>query len=201
MLPEILPVRYIHKEHSPVRKNVPDALQKKKIIVFTVEISERISEQIHAIERIAARPDLSRITFPERDVEPLLFCAASRETDEISRPVDSCYVAKASSCKLETVPSLAAAEIKNVIIPLQSCEFEERIYFIDRVVVIFHDITVRFKVKRVEKAKPPVGRQVSFEIRNRSKCFQRLRLGSFVLLICIFHNQMTDSLAFQSEAA
>src|SRR5215469_6052335 len=61
---------------------------------------------------------------------------------------------------------LTAAQIQNAVVALEPDAADQQIDFSSRVAIVPDDVAVSFEVERVEQGTPPVGRQVTFKIRN-----------------------------------
>src|SRR5689334_12632796 len=75
---------------------------------------------------------------------------------------------------------LAAAQVENAVVALEPDAADQQIDFIGRVPIVLDYIAVGFEVERVEQGAPPIGRQVTFEIRDRTQCSRSdapVRLG------------------------
>src|SRR2546423_8877473 len=65
---------------------------------------------------------------------------------------------------------LTAAQVENAVVALEPDAADQQVDFFGRVTIVLDDIAVGLEVERVEQGAPPVGRQVTFEIRNRTQC-------------------------------
>ena len=75
---------------------------------------------------------------------------------------------------------LTAAQVENAVVALEPDAADQQVDFIGRIAIVLDYIAVGFEVERVEQSAPPVGRQVTFEIRDRTQCSRAdapVRLG------------------------
>src|SRR6184192_3962399 len=65
---------------------------------------------------------------------------------------------------------LTTAQIENAIVALEPHAADQQVDFIGRIAIILDDVAVGFEVEGVEQGTPPIGRQVTFEIGDRTQC-------------------------------
>ena len=66
--------------------------------------------------------------------------------------------------------TLTAAQVEDAVVALEPDAADQQVDFIGRVAVVLDDVAISFEVEGIEQGTPPVGRQVTFEIRNRTQC-------------------------------
>src|SRR5439155_21327770 len=89
--------------------------------------------------------------------------------DWIARAVEPGDMGKAAAREFERMAPLTAAQVEDAVIALEPDAADQQVDFIGRVAVVLNDVAVGFEVEGVEQGTPPVGRQVTFEIGDRTQ--------------------------------
>ena len=98
---------------------------------------------------------------------PASHSSSASESHEVPRPIQSSDVLIAPLGELQCVAALAAAQVEDSIVALDSCGLDQQIDLFDGVLLPLNNVAIRLQVERVEKALPPVRRKMVFEVRHR----------------------------------
>ena len=102
--------------------------------------------------------ELPGVALVDRDREMGVSGPFPGKPDKIPRSVDPGDTGESGASEFESMPSLAAAEIENVVVGLQKGDLHDHFDLASRVFGIFNYIAVGLEIQRIEKGPPPIGR-------------------------------------------
>ena len=180
MMAHPVAVHQIHDERSAGGEGAVDRFEHGEIVLRTLEIAEGISQDADAVKVTVAEAKPPRIAFVKRDLQVALLGALAGQADQIAGAIEPGDIGKAAAGELERMAPLTAAQIEDAVVALEPDAADQQVDFIGRIAVVLDDVAVGFEVEGVEQGAPPVGRQVTFEIRDRtqsSRADAPVRLG------------------------
>src|SRR5215469_16095856 len=164
-----LPVHQVHDETAAGREGAIDCLEDGEIVLRKLEVTEGIAQDADAMELRVAEAEAAGVAFVKRNRKVTELGALAGETDQITRAVETGNVRKAAPCQFERMTALSTAKIEDAVVALEPDAADQKIDFSGGIAIVLDHIPVGLEVKRIEQGAPPIGGQMTLEVRYRAQ--------------------------------
>ena len=154
-------------------QDLADGGQHLLVVLLVGEVAEGVAHDGDAIDAALGQARVAGVALLEQHLQALGLGALLGEAHQVARAVEAHDVLEAAPGQLQAVPALAAAQVQDVAVRLDSRRRDDEVHLAARVLQVLDHVAVGLDVEGVEELAPPLFREVRLQVGNRAEARSR----------------------------